>query len=81
MARVREIQDVDPLLPEVREAFDQDVKAYGAVLNSSRVYGHTPGILRAVKALGKAIADSGHIEPQLRMLVNVRVAQVNGCPF
>ncbi len=81
MARVREIQDVDPLLPDVCEAFAQDVKAYGAVLNSSRVYAHTPGILRAVKALGKAIAACGHIEPQLRMLVNVRVAQMNGCPF
>ena len=81
MPRVREIQDVDPLLPEVREAFAQDVKAYGAVLNSSRLYAHTPEILRAVRALGKAIADSGHVEPQLRMLVNVRVAQVNGCPF
>ena len=81
MPRVREIQDVEPLPLEVREAFAQDVKAYGAVLNSSRVYAHTPGILRAVKALGKAIADCGHIEPQLRMLVNVRVAQINGCPF
>ncbi len=81
MPRVREFRDDDPLPPAVPEAFAQDRAAHGDVLNSSRVYAHTPGILQAVKALGRAIADAGHVEPQLRLLVNARVAQINGCPF
>ena len=51
------------------------------MLNTTKIYAHCPPILRAAKLLGKAVEDSGLLDVQLRSLVCVRVAQINGCPF
>jgi alkylhydroperoxidase family enzyme len=80
MPRVKEIEqpEGDPILEEI---YARDRAAFGDVLNTTKVYAHCPPILRAAKALGKALEDSGRLDPLLRALVCVRVAQVNGCPF
>jgi alkylhydroperoxidase family enzyme len=80
MPRVKEIDrpDGDPILEEI---YARDRSAFGDVLNTTKVYAHCPPILRAAKLLGKAVEDSGRLEPLLRALVCVRVAQINGCPF
>ncbi len=80
MPRVSEIDDArgDPILAE---AFAKERAAYGDVLNPSKVMAHCPPILRAAKALGASIAESGTLPKGLASLVSLRVAAINGCPF
>ncbi len=80
MPRVKEIEDAhgDPVLEEI---YGRDRDAFGAVLNTTKIYAHCPPILHAAKQLGKALEESGRLDALLRSLVCVRVAQINGCPF
>lgn len=80
MPRVREISDPgdDPVLGRV---FAREQEAFGFVLNTTKVLAHTPGILEAAKQLSTAVEASGLLDPQLRALVYLRVALLNGCPF
>jgi alkylhydroperoxidase family enzyme len=80
MARVRDIAP-EQAPPEVKEIFDAQVETYGFVLNTARVYANCPPILRAVAQMAAAIDQSGRIDAGLKNLVNLRVAQINGCPF
>jgi alkylhydroperoxidase family enzyme len=80
MPRVSEIEDPhgDPILTE---AFARDQALYGYVLNPTKVLAHCPPILRAARALGASIAESGKLPKGLAPLVCLRVAAINGCPF
>lgn len=80
MPRVSEIDDAkgDPILTEV---FAKDRAAFGDLLNTTKVMAHCPPILRAAKALGASIAQSGTLPKGLASLVSLRVAAINGCPF
>ncbi len=80
MPRVSEIDDDrgDPIL---KELFARERATYGDVLNPSKVMAHCPPILRAAKALGASIAESGTLPKGLASLVSLRVAAINGCPF
>ncbi len=80
MPRVREIEDAggDPILQEI---FDRQRQMFGDVLNPTKVMAHCPPILKAAKALGAAIGQSGLLPSTLLALVNFRVASINGCPF
>lgn len=80
MARINEV-NIDGVPQEVREIFEEQKKRYGSVLNTARVYGLRPTIYKGVQALGKGILDSGLIEPELRHLVCVKAASINGCPY
>jgi alkylhydroperoxidase family enzyme len=80
MPRVKEIeQDGDD--PTLAEIFAKEREAYGALLNPTKVMAHCPPILKAAKALGAAIAQSGKLPAGLVALVSLRVAAINGCPF
>ncbi len=80
MPRVREIEHDggDPVLQEV---FAKERKAFGSLYNTTKVLAHCPPILQAAKQLSAAIERSGLLDPQLRALVYLRVALINGCPF
>lgn len=80
MPRVREIEDDagDPILKDV---FDKERAAFGALLNTSKVLAHCPPILRAAKQLGASIERSGRLPAPLLPLIYLRVALINGCPF
>ena len=80
MPRVTEIEDAkgDPLLTEI---FAKERAAYGDLLNPTKVMAHCPPILRAAKALGASIAESGSLPKGLASLVSLHVAAINGCPF
>ena len=80
MPRVTEIEDAggDPLLAEM---FAQERELFGGVLNPTKVFAHTPGILRAAKQLYAACDASGLVPAPLLALVYARVAALNGCPF
>lgn len=66
---------------EVRAIFDEQEKRYGFVSHTARVYALRPTIQQGVQALGQGILASGLIEADLRHLVCVKTANINGCPF
>src|SRR5215470_5887983 len=80
MARVSEIEDPgsDPILNDI---FAKEQAAFGFVLNTTKVQAHRPGIMKAAKQLAAAIEASGLLSAELRALVYLRVALINGCPF
>ena len=80
MPRVREITEPgdDPIL---NEAFARETETFGAVFNTTKVQAHTPGIMKAAKALSAAVDRSGLLPRDLLPLVYLRVALINGCPF
>jgi alkylhydroperoxidase family enzyme len=80
MPRVREI-DTDGGDPVLKEVFDKEREVFGHLLNTTKVYAHCPPILQAAKRLSAAVDRSGLIEPELRALICLRVALINGCPF
>jgi hypothetical protein len=45
------------------------------------VYALRPTIQRGVQALAQGIQDSGLISPELKHLLCVKTANINGCPF
>jgi alkylhydroperoxidase family enzyme len=80
MPRVREIEDPgdDPIL---RDVFTKERETFGDLLNTTKVQAHRPGILKAAKSLSVAVEASGLLPAELRSLVYLRVALINGCPF
>jgi alkylhydroperoxidase family enzyme len=80
MPRVREIDEPgdDPTL---KEAFAKEQETFGFLFNTTKVQAHTPGIMRAAKALSAAVDRSGLLPKELLALVYLRVALINGCPF
>jgi alkylhydroperoxidase family enzyme len=80
MPRIREIDEPgdDPIL---QEAWTKEQQVFGAILNTTRIQAHTPGIMKAAKQLSVAVERSGLLPPALLPLVYLRVALINGCPF
>jgi hypothetical protein len=67
--------------PEAREVFEAQEKQYGAVLNTAKVYGLRPTIQKGVQALQQGILASGLIPGDLRHLLCMKAAGINGCPY
>ena len=80
MARIKGVT-TEAVSEEMREVFAEQEKRYGFVTNTTRVYALRPTIYKGVQALGAGILASGLIEPELRHLVCVKAAGINGCPF
>ncbi|HJP14421.1 MAG: hypothetical protein QF701_05505 [Nitrospinota bacterium] len=80
MPRVPELPDT-PDDPLARELFAHQIENDGFVFNPSRVLGHRPSILRGIGQLQRGVNESGLLGGDLKALVNVRVASINGCPF
>lgn len=80
MPRVKEIESDggDPILQEV---FAKEREAFGSLLNTTKVLAHCPPILKAAKQLSAAVERSGLLDSQLRAVLYLRVALINGCPF
>jgi alkylhydroperoxidase family enzyme len=80
MPRVREIEE-DGGDPTLAEVFKKERELFGGLLNPTKVLAHCPPILRAAKALGASIEQSGLLPKTLLALIYLRVASINGCPF
>jgi alkylhydroperoxidase family enzyme len=80
MPRVREIED-DGGDATLKDVFDKERAAFGGLLNPTKVLAHCPPILKAAKALGASIEQSGQLPKTLPALIYFRVASINGCPF
>jgi len=80
MPRVSEIES-DGGDSTLQPIFAKDAELFGGQLNPTKVYAHRPPVLKAMKDMAEAIERGGLIESQLRSLVYLKVAVLNGCPF
>lgn len=80
MARIKGVNPENPP-EEMREIFAEQIERQGSVSNTTRVYALRPTIYKGVQALADGIRASGLIEPELRHMVCVKAASINGCPF
>ena len=65
----------------VRKLFEAQEQQYGSVLNTAKVYGLRPTIQQGVQALQAGIVASGLISADLRHLLCMKAASINGCPY
>lgn len=66
---------------EVRALFEEQEQQYGSVLNTAKVYALRPTIQKGVQSLQQGILASGLIAPDLRHLLCMKAASINGCPY
>jgi hypothetical protein len=67
--------------PFTRKLMAENVERFGDVLPGTAIQGLAPTIQEGAQALNRGIGAAGGISQQLRGLMNVRVAQMVGCPF
>jgi hypothetical protein len=80
MLRIKGVNK-DEAPEEVRKVFEQQEKQYGSILNTAPVYGLRPTIQQGVQALQQGILASGLIPSDLRHLLCMKAASINGCPY
>jgi alkylhydroperoxidase family enzyme len=80
MARV---SNADPAKVDrnIRAVLDAQAKKWGAPLLNHLVYARRPSIFRAVRGMWSGLDASGLIDARLQMMINRRVAFLNGCEF
>ena len=66
---------------DTRKVFEEQEKQYGSILNTAKVYGLRPTIQKGVQALQAGILESGLIGGDLRHLLCMKAASINGCPY
>ncbi len=81
MARIKGIMESDANNDEVRTIIEEQKKRHGFVSNAVQVSAVRPTIYKGVQALAQGIQESGLIAQELRNLVCVRTAHINGCPY
>jgi anti-sigma28 factor (negative regulator of flagellin synthesis) len=82
-ARMLRIQGItkEEASEETRKIFEEQEKQYGSILNTAKVYGLRPTIQKGVQALQAGIVASGLISGDLRHLLCMKAASINGCPY
>jgi hypothetical protein len=80
MARIKGVAESEAN-DEVRQIFEEQKKRYGFVSNTAQIFAIRPTIQKGVQALAQGIQESRLIAPELRNLVCVRTAHINGCPY
>ena len=80
MPRVSEIED-DQGEPTLQPIFAKEGELFGGPLNTTKIYAHRPPVLKAMKDMAEAIERGALVDSQLRWLVYLKVALLNGCPF
>ena len=66
---------------DTRKIFEEQERQYGSILNTAKVYGLRPTIQKGVQALQAGILASGLIAADLRHLLSMKAASINGCPY
>jgi alkylhydroperoxidase family enzyme len=80
MARIKGISESETN-EDVQQIFEEQKKRHGFVSNTAKIFAIRPTIQKGVQALAQGIQESRLVTPELRNLVCVRTAQINGCPY
>lgn len=78
--RVRGVEP-DEAEPSLAPVFAAQVRRWGAPLYPYLCLARRPTIFRAVAGMGPGIDASGLVSGTLKVLLNRRVAALNGCEF
>jgi alkylhydroperoxidase family enzyme len=81
MARINGVTESETTNDDVRQIFEEQKKRHGFVSNTAQIFAVRPTIQKGVQALAQGIQESGLIEPELRHIVCVKTAHINGCPY
>ena len=81
MARIKGVTESDANSDDVRQIIAEQKNRRGFVSNAVQVSAVRPTIQRGVQALAQGIQESGLVAQELRNLVCVRTAHINGCPY
>ena len=66
---------------QARKVFEEQERQHGSILDTAKVYGLRPTIQKGVQALQAGIVESGLIGGDLRHLLCMKAASINGCPY
>jgi alkylhydroperoxidase family enzyme len=67
--------------PKVQKIYRKTAEALGRVTIPLTAFAHCPEVTEAYSALTAALMRAPGVEPRLKTLACVRVAQIAGCPF
>jgi hypothetical protein len=65
----------------IKDVYHNQIQKYGKVLENHKLYARRPTIFKAVRGMWEGIDQSGLISEELKTMLNIRVASMNGCPF
>jgi len=80
MARVPDAE-VSQLDRSIQAVLGAQAKQWGAPLLNHLVYARRPTIFKGVRTMWSGLGASGRIDERLAVLLNRRVAFLNGCEF
>ena len=80
MARIAGARKKD-LPDDVRDVWERQEETRGAAQPNTPIYALRPSIFRGHRALAAGIDESGLLSGELKNLVSLRAALINGCPF
>ena len=80
MARVPDAE-TESLDRGIRAVLEAQAKKWGGALLNHLVYARRPSIFRGARAMWSGLDASGLIDSKLQVLINRRVAALNGCEF
>lgn len=80
MARIPGARKED-LPDDIQHMWETQERSEGVVRPNLPVYSLRPAIYRGHRALATGIEESGLIPAELKHLVALRAALINGCPF
>ena len=80
MARVANV-DVESVEPAIRAVLQAQAKKWGAPLLNHLIYARRPSLFRGVRGMWSGLDASGLIDGKLQVMINRRVAFLNGCEF
>jgi len=66
---------------EVKEAFDEAKKQFGAVINLFKVSGNAPNVLKGILALNKEVSKSTELNNKLTEQVAMLTSALNRCDY
>ena len=79
MARMQPL-DINQLDDEIRHMCEESEKQIGTSA-STRTYARHPAVVKALAAFRGALAREGTIDPVIRELVRIKIAELNACRY
>lgn len=80
MARISGV-NTEQVEPAVGDVFARQIERWGVTLGPYEVYARRPSLFHAVLGMWDGLKASGLLDSSLTILVNRRVAALNGCVF
>ncbi len=79
MARMQPLA-IDQVDPEIRHLCEESERQIGTSA-STRTYARNPAVVKALAAFRATLVREGTIDPVIRELVRIKIAQLNACRY